>query len=102
MAAAGIRQIIREPGPNQHRPGEPETLALSALGWVLAEQDRADRLLALTGLTPEVLRERLTDREVLGAVLDFLGNHEPDLVLAADALNVDPGDLIKAREELVR
>ena len=102
MAAAGFRQIIREPDNRQHHSGDADTLALSALGWVLAEQDRADRLLALTGLTPEVLRERLTDREVLGAVLDFIANHEPDLVLAADALNVDPKDLVTAREKLLR
>lgn len=69
---------------------------------MLADQDRADRLLALTGLTPEILRTRLTDPAVLGAVLDFLGNHEPDLVLAADALNVAPEALVRAREALVR
>lgn len=102
MAAAGIRQIIREPDLHQHQSGDPETLALSALGWLLADQDRADRLLALTGLTPEVLRDRLTDRGVLGAVLDYLGNHEPDLLLAADALNVEPQALIRAREALAR
>lgn len=67
---------------------------------MLAEPDRADRLLALTGLTPEVLRARLTDRAVLAAVLDYLANHEPDLVLAADALNVAPATLTKARAEL--
>jgi hypothetical protein len=39
---------------------------------------------------------------VLGAVLDFLANHEPDLVLAADALNVEPADLVAAREMLVK
>ena len=44
----------------------------------------------------------LTDRAVLGAVLDFLGNHEPDLLLAADALNVEPKALIAAREALAR
>ena len=49
--------------------GAADTRALTALAWVLADQDRADRLLALTGLTPEVLRERLTDRAVLAAVL---------------------------------
>ena len=102
MAAAGFRQIIRETHSQQHRPGDAETLALSALGWVLAEPDRADRLLALTGLTPEVLRERLTDRAVLGAVLDYLEGHEPDLLLAADALNVSPETLVKARAELAR
>lgn len=67
---------------------------------MLADQDRADRLLALTGLTPEVLRERLTDRAVLAAVLEYLAGHEPDLVLAADALNVTPDRLVRASQEL--
>lgn len=69
---------------------------------MLADQERADRLLALTGLTPEILRERLTDRSVLGAVLEYLAGHEPDLLLAADALNVAPDALVRAREELAR
>jgi len=67
---------------------------------VLSDQARADRLLALTGLTPEILRERLTDRSVLGAVLEYLAGHEPDLMLAADALNVPPERLIRAHREL--
>lgn len=94
--------IIRGPQSPEHLSGDADTLALSALGWVLADQDRADRLLALTGLTPEVLRARLTDRAVLGAVLEFLAGHEPDLMLAADALNVAPEALVKAREALAR
>ena len=67
---------------------------------MLAEPDRAERLLALTGLTPEILRDRLTDRSVLAAVLDYLAGHEPDMVLAADALNVPPERLAAARAEL--
>jgi hypothetical protein len=67
---------------------------------VLADQERADRLLALTGLTPDILREQLTDRGTLAAVLDYLAGHEPDLVLAADALNVSPEKLVAARAEL--
>ena len=31
-------------------------LALEALGWALADEKRAERLLSLTGLTPERLR----------------------------------------------
>jgi hypothetical protein len=81
-------------------PGDPESLALGALGWVLQDDDRAGRLLALTGLTPEILRDRLTERSVMAAVLDFLANHEPDLVLAADALNVAPETLVAARRAL--
>lgn len=69
---------------------------------MLADQDRAERLLALTGLTPDVLREQLTERGTLAAVLDYLAGHEPDLLLAADALNVTPERLAAAREELAR
>jgi hypothetical protein len=75
-------------------------LALSALGWVLSNDDRAARLLALTGLTPEALREGLGDRATLAAVLDFLCGHEPDLVAAACALGVPPQELAGARERL--
>jgi hypothetical protein len=67
---------------------------------VLADGPRAERLLALTGLTPDALRGGLGDAGVLGAVLDFLASHEPDLLAAADALAVDPAALVAARERL--
>ncbi len=67
---------------------------------MLSDGDRADRLLALTGLTPEALRAGLGDPGTLGAVLDFLCSHEPDLVAAADALGVAPQDLAAARGRL--
>ena len=77
-----------------------ETLALGALGWVLADEARAERLLALTGLTPEGLRARVRDRDFLAAVLLFLENHEPDLVACAGALAVTPQALVSARQGL--
>lgn len=75
-------------------------MALGALGWVLAEDARAARLLALTGITPETLRDRLQDRDFLAAVLRFLENHEPDLIACAAALGISPMALIAARQEL--
>ena len=81
---------------------DPEALALQALVWVLGDEDRAGRLLALTGLTPEHLRAGLGDAGVLGALLDFLCAHEPDLVAAAEALGVAPTELAGARERLTR
>src|SRR3546814_3382171 len=56
-----------------------EALALQALGWILADEPRAERLLGTTGLTPERLRASLGQRTTLGAVLGFLTAHEPDL-----------------------
>jgi hypothetical protein len=79
-----------------------ETLALGALGWVLADDARAERLLALTGLTPAGLRARVGERDFLAAVLRVLENHEPDLIACAGALGVSPLALIAAREGLER
>jgi hypothetical protein len=81
-------------------PVDPQALALGALGWVLSDENRADRLLALTGLSPDELRAGLGDAGMLAAVLDFLASHEPDLVAAAEALRVEPQDLVAARQRL--
>jgi hypothetical protein len=81
---------------------DPQALALAALGWVLADEARAARLLALTGLTPDALREGLGDPAVLGAVLEFLAGHEPDLFAAADALGVEPAELVDAARGLAQ
>jgi hypothetical protein len=88
---------------------EPETnadpdaaLALAALGWVLAEDSRAQRLLALTGLTPDGLRSGLGDPGVLGAVLAFLEAHEPDLIACADVIGAAPAALVDAGRRLAR
>ncbi len=67
---------------------------------MLTDGDRAERFLALTGLTPDSLRAGLNDPAMLVAVLDFLANHEADLVAAADALGIDPATFIAARENL--
>ena len=81
---------------------DPEALALAALGWTLADDIRARRLLALTGLTPEGLRGRLGEPATLAAILRFLEAHEPDLVACAAALGVSPADLVEARRRLDR
>ncbi|WP_168556124.1 MULTISPECIES: DUF3572 family protein [unclassified Novosphingobium] len=79
-------------------------MALAALGWVLGDGQRAERFLALSGMTPETLRSGLADpagqSAVLGGVLDFLMAYEPDLVAAADALDISPQALAAAREKL--
>ena len=67
---------------------------------MLTDGDRAERFLALTGLTPDALRAGLQDPALLVAVFDFLANHEADLVAAADALEITPATLIAARENL--
>jgi hypothetical protein len=73
---------------------------LEALAWTLEDPARARRLLDLTGLTPEALREGAGDARILAALLDFLAGHEPDLVACAEAIGVAPADLVRARDGL--
>lgn len=79
---------------------DDETLALGALGWTLGEDQRAERLLALTGLTPALLREKIGEPAFLAAVLRFLESHEPDLLACASDMGVDPASLVAARRRL--
>ena len=81
---------------------EPDSaLALAALGWLLGDNERASRLLAVTGLTPEDLRARIDDPALLAAILAFLEAHEPDLIACAEAIDRPPAALVNARERLM-
>lgn len=75
-------------------------LALQALGWILSDEPRAERLLGLTGLAPDELRASLGEQATLAAILSFLTAHENDLVACADALQVPPATLAAAAARL--
>jgi hypothetical protein len=88
-----------------HNPAQsPDaaTLALAALGWILQEEARAERFLSLTGLDPDGLRARLGDKALQLSVLEFLANHEPDMLRCSEALAVSPEELAGAGKELAR
>ncbi len=91
--------ILRDPS---REPADPQAIALAVLGWVLTDEDRADRFLALTGIAPEELRARLGEPQVLAEVIDFVLHHEPDLIACADALALNPADLATAHRTLAR
>ncbi len=79
---------------------DAEAVALRALGWVLGENIRAGRFLALTGLEPAALRERIGEPTLLAATLRFLEAHEPDLLACADELGLAPLRLVETRRIL--
>ncbi len=79
---------------------DPVTIAIMALGWVLADARRADRLLSLTGLTPDQLREGAGNPHILSEVLRFLESYEPDLIAAAEHLNITPERLVSVRRSM--
>lgn len=51
---------------------EAETVALRALGWILAEEGLRSAFLNASGVAPDDLRHRAGDPDFLLAVLDFL------------------------------
>nr|WP_314446289.1 DUF3572 domain-containing protein [uncultured Sphingomonas sp.] len=82
------------PSPNA---SDSITVALRALAVSLQDETRASRLLSLTGLTPDDLRHRAAEPDVLVAVLRFLEDHEPDLLAIADTMGCKPQELVAAR-----
>lgn len=86
--------------PSDEGRPEPAILSLAALGWLLEDDERAGRFLSLTGLDPDTLRAAVGEKATQIAVLEFLANHEPDLLRASEALAVAPEDLITAMKEL--
>ncbi|UKK82952.1 DUF3572 domain-containing protein [Sphingopyxis sp. BSN-002] len=75
-------------------------LALHALGWILSDEPRAERLLGMTGLDPETLRASLGERATLAAILSFLTAYEADLIACADALDIKPEAIAAAATRL--
>jgi hypothetical protein len=87
-------------GPDGKGVPDPETLALLALAHVVGDEALLPRFLALSGIASDELRDRAQDPALLGAVLDFLLAHEPDLVAFADAQNLPPTAIARARHAL--
>jgi hypothetical protein len=78
----------------------PEILLLGALAWICADDDRAGRLLALTGLDAEELRLHAADPATLSAIGAYLCDHEPDLFACAVALDCSPQTLVTASRRI--
>lgn len=75
-------------------------IALAALIWILEQPDRANRLLDLTGLSPQGLRAGAGEPALQAAILGFLAGHEPDLIACASAIGYEPATLIHAKDVL--
>lgn len=87
---------------NGGKSSDAATLALLALGWLLGDGERASRLLALTGMTADDLRQGATNPRILAEFIRYLEGHEADLVAAADAIGATAVQLVNARIELER
>jgi hypothetical protein len=79
---------------------DPETLALQALAFLAGDDDRLQRFLGLTGIDPGMLRDIARDPAGLGSVLDYLLGWEPLLLEFAEAHELPPESIARARRKL--
>lgn len=79
---------------------DPETLALQALTFIAADDDRLERFIGLTGIDPAELRTLAQSPAGLGAVLDYLLGWEPLLLEFAEAHALKPESIAIARRKL--
>ena len=77
-----------------------EMLALQALGWIAAEEDFSGAFLGASGASSDELRQRASDPEFLGFVLDFLLSDEPALLAFCEATDTPPDAPMRARAAL--
>lgn len=77
-----------------------ETLALRAMAWLLADDDRAAGFLAATGAAPGDLAGQAGDPQFLGAVLDFLLTDDALVTGFCDAANLPYSAPMQARAGL--
>lgn len=79
---------------------QAELLAIQALGWIAGQPEVAGHFLAATGGSTDDLRERASDPEFQGFVLDYLLMDEEALIAFCTDMNLPPDRPMRARAAL--
>lgn len=77
-----------------------DTVALRALGWLAGNDELLPVFMGASGTTPEELRQRASDPEFLGSVLDFILMDDAWVVTFCDAAGLAYSEPMAARRAL--
>ena len=77
-----------------------EHLAIQALAYLAQEPDKLARLLALSGLDPETIRDAAHDPRFLAGILEHVAADEALLVAFAAHAGISPDRIVMARDKL--
>ncbi|HEY4343716.1 MAG TPA: DUF3572 domain-containing protein [Parvibaculum sp.] len=69
---------------------QAELIAIQALGHIAAEEDLLFAFVDLTGLSPDELRTRAGEPEILGGILDFILMDDKRLLEFCEAADLKP------------
>jgi len=75
---------------------EAEALALRAIAYIAADEKRLSRLMALAGIAPQDLRERLSSRQFLAGILEFVLGDEAMVIDFAATAGLPPESVARA------
>lgn len=81
-------------------PERAETIALQALGWLAANEELCPTFLGASGATVEDMRDRATDPQFLGSVLEFLTMNDDWIISFCDSVGISYDKPLRARYAL--
>jgi hypothetical protein len=92
---SGTRKLSAE-----ERKNAAAELAIAALSFIAGEPEELGRFLSLTGIGPESIRKAAREPDFLIGVLDHLASDERLLLAFATQNDIDPEQVMQAREAL--
>lgn len=75
-------------------------IAIKALAYLASDTDRLGRFLAATGISPEEIRAKAEDLNLLAGILDFLLSDEAMVIEFCQTLDLPPEAPAQARIQL--
>ncbi len=79
---------------------DAETIALQALAFLAKDEKLLEDFLILTGLTPQELKNRVREPDLLGGVLDSVLSNDVILLDFCNSSSLSPDTIIQARRAL--
>lgn len=79
---------------------QAESIALQALSFIVKDNELLDQFLTNSGLTPQELKGRVNEPELLGGVLDTLLINDEVLLAFCNSASLSPNTIMVARQSL--
>jgi hypothetical protein len=77
-----------------------EEIAIAALSFIAGDAELLPRFLAITGISPSMIRGAASEPGFLAGVLNFVLAHEPTLLQFAEHAGIAPEKVVQALRAL--
>lgn len=77
-------------------PDTATSIAISGLQFIAGDEEQLSRFIALTGISPDEMRQAASSDGFLVGVLEFFMGDEPTLLAFTNSQNINPENIRKA------